>query len=81
MIFHDKSSPDSPRHQLEQHLAHLCRENPELLKYQEEISSYLAKSGSAENRMAVLEFLLEERLAELYRHLSEMIRIISKINL
>ncbi len=64
-----------PEHQLET----LCRANPELAKYQQEIDSYLERAGSAENRMAVLGFLMESHLTELCRQLAEMANLVRMI--
>ena len=63
----------------EQQLKSLCKANPELKKYQQEIDFYLDHAGSAENRMAVLRFLTESRLMELHRQLTEMINFIGRI--
>ncbi len=63
----------------EQQLKALCRANPEMEAYQQEIDFYLDCAGNAENRMAVLRFLTESRLMELHRQLSEMINLMGRI--
>ncbi|MEZ4528974.1 MAG: hypothetical protein R2941_23940 [Desulfobacterales bacterium] len=62
----------------EQQLKALCRTNPQLAAYQQEIDFYLCHAGSAENRMAVLRFLVESRLTELHRHLAELTNLIGR---
>ncbi|MDM8535347.1 hypothetical protein QUF70_01190 [Desulfobacterales bacterium HSG17] len=42
---------------------------PEFEDFQTEIELYLKKAGSAENRLAVLEFMLEAKISELRQEL------------
>ncbi len=48
------------------------KEHPELQPLQEEITALMQKLGSRENRMAVLDGMMREKLMELQRRLSEM---------
>ena len=47
----------------------LIQSYPEFEKFQLEIELYLQKAGSAENRLAVIEFLLEAKMSELRQEL------------
>ncbi|MCK4304758.1 MAG: hypothetical protein KAY24_11025 [Candidatus Eisenbacteria sp.] len=50
------------------------KEHPELQPLQDEINLLLQKMGSSENRMAVLDSMMRERVLELKRHLAELAR-------
>lgn len=65
--------------QPEQQLKALCRSNPQLETYQQEIDFYLDRAGSAENRIAVLRFLTESSIMELHRQLTEIIKITQRL--
>jgi hypothetical protein len=72
-----KSSDDLLKEALRRRDAYL-EAHPHLKNFQEEIDGLLDKAGNKENRMAVLGMLMEGKLLELGRHLSDLGRILSQ---
>ena len=50
----------------------LLEERPELKAYQEEIDRLLNQAGNAENRLAVLSFMVESKLRELQEQIQKI---------
>lgn len=57
----------------------LIESSPEYEKFQEEIELYLHKAGAPENRLAVLEFLLEAKISELRQELQHLSNQVSRL--
>lgn len=57
----------------------LIQNNPEFKDFQKEIDLYLNKAGSVENRLAVLEFMLESKILELKQELSYLSNQFAKL--
>jgi hypothetical protein len=66
--------------QLQQQIEILLESNPQLQEYQEEIENYLEKAGTLENRLAVIEFLMAQKVTELQSFLLDLFQTLEKVN-
>ena len=57
---------------IQEQLDNLISNRPHLQEYQDEIESLLIKAGNAENRMAVVSFLIESKFDELNIKIGEL---------
>lgn len=69
----EKFNSDAMRRIALEEIENLLENHPNLLAHQKEIERRLENSGNAENRMAVLGFMIEANLYELQKRLSHLI--------